>query len=554
MLPDYSSEDLITKGYGSNIYAYRAINAIASNISAMPFRVGLGGRDVNHPRATAPLARLLGPPPGTPNPQWSPGMLWRYSICQYLITGVFAWIVEKNPHTGQIQGLWPMSVQHIRPIFPDPDSTKPEYFEGYEYGVPGGPEYRTFKPDEIVYCWRPSLKDPRKPESPLDIASLDLNIYTLLGQFDLAFLQNGGVPSHMIVTAPFTDDVERQAFRAQFTSKFGGAPNTGKPMFGERSIEPGEEGGSDDPISIVQIGQSQKDAELSTLRDTKIADTCVALGVPLSILGDSRTAKFENVEADRRTFWMETCKPVFREVEDLVNTHLAPRMGGDTGWFDTDGIPELRSVPAISDENAIQLIAAEAITLAEWREMRSLGAMDYEQLDKERAARMDAAPVAQPPARPQLRPPTAVEQAKPPAKQLTPPRVLKTPISATAQRLDRAEPDNTPALALLKVLLDDMAETRAQQATSRRKRPFNVTYWIDRTRALMEPVTSVENPRAVVSAFVADATLAPDEALTLLRTPAAQVSASLVADQLFQVATGQLDADRALRLIQGGAA
>ena len=62
---------------------------ISSTIASLPVRAG---KDPNKPQdfdLEAPLARLLGPPPYSPNPNTTPSQLWAHSIASYLITDRF---------------------------------------------------------------------------------------------------------------------------------------------------------------------------------------------------------------------------------------------------------------------------------------------------------------------------------------------------------------------------------------------------------------------------------------------------------------------------------
>jgi HK97 family phage portal protein len=364
-----------------NIYAARAIEHIANSIAGLPFCAGNMTSRIARP--TTAMQQLLGPAPGSPNPLWSAAKLWRWSVKQWLILGKFAWLHEYDD-SGRIVALWPLMAQYLIPVIADPKAG--HYFEGYRYGTQGSAGYREFGTGDVTYIWNPSQHDVRQPESPLDLAKYAINIATLLDQFDMGFLTNGGVPAHLVTTGRFGDQTSRRAFRAQFGSKFGGARNTGKTMFAERDLEEGDYGAAapSDPVDVKIIGQSQKDSELSKLRDAKIQDICVDFGVPLSLLGYSADSKYTNMELDRANYWIENVKPKLSELEDGVNIALGALLDGpkDIGWFDTSSIPELRKPPVFSEAGGIAAVEAGLITPNQYLDDRGMPPSDDPDADK----------------------------------------------------------------------------------------------------------------------------------------------------------------------------
>lgn len=375
-----------------NIYAARCIEHIANSIAGLPFQAGNMVSRI--PRATSAMQQLLGPAPGSPNPLWSAAKLWRWSVKQFLILGKFAWLHEYDS-TGRIVALWPLMAQYLIPVVAAPGGQN--YFEAYRYGTQGSLGYREFAIKDVTYVWNPSQKDARQPESPLDLAKYAINIASLLDQFDMGFLTNGGVPAHLVTTGRFGDSASRRAFRAQFGRKFGGAANTGKTMFAERDLEEGDFGqqAPADPVDVKIIGQTQKDSQLDNLRNMKIQDICVDFGVPLSLLGYSADSKYTNMELDRANYWIENVKPKLAELEDAVNISLGVLLDGpkDVGWFDTSSVPELRKPPMFSEAGGIAAVEAGLITPNQYLEDRGLPPSDDPDADKLRKQ----APAAKPP-------------------------------------------------------------------------------------------------------------------------------------------------------------
>lgn len=356
--------------YRRNIYAARAIEFIADNISGRPFLCGNYKSRVARP--TSAMQQLLGPPPGSPNPLWSAADMWKYSIIQYLVLGKMAWLNERDD-SGRIVALWPLMAQHLVPETAGIRGTS--YFKGYRYGTQGAFGYREFGLKEVTYIWRPSQKDVREPESPLGLAKYAIDIARLLDQFDHSFLSNGGVPTHLVVTPAFDTPQSSRAFRDQFSRKFGGAGNAGRVMFGEYTVEPGDVAGPGaQTVDIKVIGQSQKDSEMHALRGDRIQDILVGIGIPLSLLGYSADSKYTNMESDRKNAWQGRMGPIAYELGNRVTTVLGPEMDNpqDIGWFDLSDVPEMRRAPVFSETEGIAAVTERLITPDEYRLDRGL--------------------------------------------------------------------------------------------------------------------------------------------------------------------------------------
>lgn len=376
-----------------NIYAARCIETIAKSVSGLPFNAGNAVSRAARP--TTAMQQLLGPAPGGPNPSWSAAKLWRFTVTQYMTLGKFAWLKEYDG-AGRVIALWPLMAQYVIPVIADPKAGI-GYFEKYRYGTQGSLGYREFSLKDLVYVWRPSQRDVRQPESPLALARFGIDIMALLDQFDNSFLTNGGVPSHLIITPPFSSRAEQRSFRDQFSRKFGGAANSNKAMFAEEVTAPGEDGsvvGARSSVDVKVIGTTQKDAKLDVLRDAKIMDMCVTFGVPLSMLGYSADSKYTNMEVDRDNYWQETIKPLLTELEDGTNLTLGLDLDGpkDVGWFDTADVPELRPAPLLSEAGGMAAVAAGLITPNQYLIDRGLPASTEPDMDRLRTP----APAAKP--------------------------------------------------------------------------------------------------------------------------------------------------------------
>lgn len=550
-----------------NVYAMRCVETIANSLSRLPYQAG--NVKTRTPRPTTRQMQLLGPAPGRPNPKWSSVKLWRYSVIQYLLMGKYAWLKEFDD-AGRVAALWPLMAQHLTPILAHGHG---DYFEGYRYGTRGSRGYREFTMDQVVYCWRPSQEDVRQPEAPLRLAQWGIQVLKLIDEFDRAFLANGGVPAHLVVTPSFERNTDRIAFRDQFRTKFGGTRNAGKPAFAEYDDETGDlgQGQPRQTVDVKVIGQSQKDSQMDVTRRSRIDEMCIALGVPLSMLGMSTDSKYTNMSGDRQNYWQETCDPLRIELEDNTNTALSDMDGLlDIGWFDTSGIPELRKPPVFDPAEGIAAVQARLIKVDEWRADRGLPPLPNGEGDR----------LMEPPAPAALPPGPTLDNGTPdtlPADQTPPRRAIR----AAAVRTD-----------LLAVVRDQLAvELTAQRAELQARRDgkrggrrrahalldlalvYDAEHWQRRMVTNLGPGLraagyddpaieefSVDITAAVAEQLAGETDLSalgqvfePDPYLVQLNRPAPMLDAGTVEQALVQLATGHGDAAAALAMFGGGA-
>lgn len=358
MQSQWDAADALRWAYYANTYVYACVRAIAQDISALAFRAGA---DLDTPadfRVDAPLAKLLGPPPGGPTPNISARRLWAWTVTQYLVTGRWAWEIEqaRGPN-GQVVGLWPLVTSNLKPV---PSNGGATWWAGFQYWVQGNRiDYRA---DQVLYDWRPSQYDFREPESSLQAARLDISVAVMQDRYDWAFLQNDARPAAVVVHEKFEDEGQKLAWRRQFEDRHQGPDNAGKVAWAQAA------GGSPkDSVYIETLGLSQADAEFIARYEAKIRAICVDLGVPLSRLGDSSKRTFSNADRETINYWRNTVWPILTELQDSINMHLAPRVGREVGWFDTSGVAALREAPRWGAADGQGLVDAGTITVNEHR-------------------------------------------------------------------------------------------------------------------------------------------------------------------------------------------
>ena len=374
--PEMSDDWALRQAYLANVFVHAAVNAVADDLASLAFRVGPDPETPQDYDVEHPLARLLGPPPGGPNPSTTARRLWRFTIAQLLLTGRFGWEKERASRGGDVVALWPLVSGRISPVATDGGTT---WFAGLDYDAGAG-KPRRLAIEDVVYEWRPAPDDFRKPESVLAAARLDVSVAVMQDRYDLAFLRNDARPSAVIVHEAFADVRERDAWRTDFLSSHQGPDNAGRVSF----VEADPSGATPKEALLIQtLGLSQSDAKFIERYEAKIRGILVALGVPLSRLMDASGRTFANADAEIAAYWQNTIRPLALEVADAVNVQLAPDFGPSTvGWFDFTKIRWLRDEPALVVPT---LREAVQLGLVGGEEARELMGLDPELLPEDYA-------------------------------------------------------------------------------------------------------------------------------------------------------------------------
>lgn len=358
MVQDWDAEAAIRWGFYANTFVYACVKANAEDAASLAFRAG---RDKDTPsdwNPDAPLARLLGPPPGGPNPVTAPDQLIGWSITQLRVAGRFAWEVERDTR-GNVVGLWPLVAHRLKPI---PSSGGSSYWAGFAYDTGSGE--RRLSAEQVIYGWNPSQFDWRQPESALQAARLDISVAVMQDRYDYAFLKNDARPAAIVVHEAFAETQDRDTWRLQFEDRFGGPDNAGRVFFAE--ADPAGARASE-AISIHTLGLSQRDAEFIRRYEAKIRAITVGLGTPLSRIGDASGRTFANAHEEMKAYWRHTMLGILRRVENVINMQLAPMLGSEVGWFDLSTVEYLQKPKNYSDATLPGLVQAGIISVNEAR-------------------------------------------------------------------------------------------------------------------------------------------------------------------------------------------
>lgn len=361
MIYEWDATQAFRLGYAANVIAYRCIWLRAAAAASVPLVAGRRQGDYKTVNERAPIARLLGPPPGGPAPKLSATKLFRWTYAQHITTGRRAWEIETD-RQGRIVAFWPLASANVRAI---PTDGGTEWFKVFETGPYHDPV--KLAPEDVFYGWQPGGLEFRQAESPLQALRYDLSLVTLCDRYGIGFLRNNAVPAAIVTTSEFPDDDHRQRFLANWQAEYGGPDNAGRVAVNEVSDD--GDGPVGDSIDVKVLGLSAKDARLVEQRKECMTEIAIGLGTPWSKL-DASGRTFDNAEAEDRDWWENTILPDLVDLQDDINMQLAPRLGDEVVWFDLRNVRALQrrfkpisqtvGVPALVQSQVMMINEARA--------------------------------------------------------------------------------------------------------------------------------------------------------------------------------------------------
>jgi HK97 family phage portal protein len=327
-ISDWDATRAIGLAYYGNVFVYRCVECISTDIASLPIRVGPDPDRPDDYNPKAPMAvKLAQAPPGGPAPGIAARKLWAWSTAQRAVTGKLAWEIERDARERPI-AFWPLPSGMLAAI---PSTSGTAYFQAFKFGPSG--KQRLLRPEQVYYAWRPGQTDWRQPESVLQSARLPVSVAVMMDRYNYAFLKNDARPAAVVVHQAFAESAEQEAWRGNFLAEHEGPDQAGKPIFVAVDAEEGTDVGT--MLDVKTLGLSQRDARFVELYAGTIRAITVAFGVPLSRLGDASERTFSNAGEEMDMYWGSTIPGWTTELADDVNISLAPQFGDDlVMWFD----------------------------------------------------------------------------------------------------------------------------------------------------------------------------------------------------------------------------
>lgn len=332
-------ERAVADAYERCVWAYKAIETIATNQARLPFRLRQGEQEVDD----HPLCRVLN---RRANPLETGPQLRKRLSAQLLLSKRGAFLEVTKSRGGDIVRLDLLPPGRTRPVPGDGDVL----ISHYEVIGPDGTR-RFVEPDRVRWVRDPHPMDPWSGVTPLEAAGLSVEQDLMSRLYNVAFLANDSRPAGVLAVDGDMDEEEMERVAERFRA---GAPEAGK-----LTVIAGD-------VSYVDLATRPRDMAYEAMSKNAKVEILAAFGVPESVLGHAADRTYDNADAEAYVFWTVTMAAHLH----LLATGLDDDVDDDLeAFFDTSSIEVLQRAEIARRAEAREEFAAGLITLDEYREL-----------------------------------------------------------------------------------------------------------------------------------------------------------------------------------------
>jgi HK97 family phage portal protein len=334
----------VEEGYQLNVIVYRAVQEITRSLADLAIEVARG-EDVAdaHPALTL-LAR--------PNPTQGWDAFIGEAFTNFELTGELA--IVRYPETGRVAELWSLNPLYIS-VEPGTKGIPKAYV--YEQGgtkirFPVNPLtgqsqlffHKTYNP---MNYWR--------GQAPLEAAGLAADTHNAGMRWNYSLLKNSARPSGLVKLEAGTGPEVVARIKEWFKRAMQGDSNAG-----EIPVLPG---GAD----WVPMDNNPRDMDfLSTQKETAKM-IAAAFGVPMPLI-DNDSAKFDNYQTARESFYTDTIIPKFNSFLASFGNWLLPAFGEGLQFrVDEDRVAALEPMRGRKFDRMVKAVMANILTIDEAR-------------------------------------------------------------------------------------------------------------------------------------------------------------------------------------------
>jgi HK97 family phage portal protein len=356
---EVSQEDFecLLRKYGtSTAWVYIAVNRIANSEAQVRFQL------IRREQRGQPNSIVMGPAAGLrdlllyPNPYQSWFDLMESIGVSLELTGNA--FIEKaaldrlnRPHE-----LYVLNPSRML-IIPGPKGV-----QGYVYTANG--KSIKFNRDEIIHIKYAHPYNDWYGLSPLTAARLQIDVDKAALEWNRNFLAKGAWPAGAITTPNDLDDPTRQRLETEIRR----IVNRGKESVGQVLLLTGG-------LKWEKISLSPKEVDWLSARHMSRDEILAIYGVPFAVAGlystEQTTARSAGVNQQVVNFYQFTIFPKLEKIYAALNRELTPLFPSQL-----ELIPDLRSVPALKDDVAKELVRAQTfrtLVASGWSIQMALG-------------------------------------------------------------------------------------------------------------------------------------------------------------------------------------
>lgn len=370
---------IIRETYEFNPYIFRAVELLAGNASARrlvlreddPFEGRVVPREEMSPEQQR--LRLLFTRRANP---WEVAAVFRQRLyCQYVLSskGVFIEVIrtraggiwgfilldpdrveivpteQRDPRTGETRVVNPLGAFRVQ---------KGAEEGGYDYLPPYDPKLDPEKyPSAVLWVRQPHPTVMHRGMSPLQSAALSLDLDRYARLYNRKFMQQDGRPGGVLAVHGSLSDTTVRRLEARFLAH-SGFEHAGRTTVIEA-----------DKATWVDTSNHPRDMQWPEVMERMAKDAAIAMGTPMSMLGDASGRTFSNTDAEYATFWESPMLPLLRLLDAQLDV-LTPGGYDDELYLvhDTSDVWILGRHRREAEDRAAADLERGAITVDDYRD------------------------------------------------------------------------------------------------------------------------------------------------------------------------------------------
>lgn len=325
----------LTDPYTQQAWVFAAINAIAGNISAVPFVVETRPKTkddeavVQNPTDSGTggdLARLF----SMVNPTLSRSQLWQGSLIHTEKDGEAFWILGM-PMDKQTDGQVPETIWIANPKQMEPKFSK-DMHVGWELDRGGKRKKLLLTVDQVIQFKYFNPNNQWRGLSPLEAIQIGLATDHKMQLWNTGFFDNSADPGGIIMSEKPMGQEKRDQIQSSWEQRHKGAL--------KRSLVSLLEGG----MTYQQIEVNHRDMEFLEGRKWTREEILAVFKVPKSEVSLFEDVNFATALSQDRGFWNKTLIPKMQLLLDVLDHRLFMKIEGGKyrGRFDLSGVEALR--------------------------------------------------------------------------------------------------------------------------------------------------------------------------------------------------------------------
>jgi len=302
---EFAKGSIGVEAYSSNVIVYRCVNLIAQSASHVPWIVKKKRRGSTEIVQDHPIYELL----KKPNPSKAGADFFSEIIASKLLFGNCYILSTAEWQPREIYLLHAPAIELI---------LKQNQVVAYKYNGNRGEKIYQIDPitriSKILHLKNYNPNNPHYGLSCLEAASKSIDLHQHATNWNSALLKNGARPSGALIVKDsngYLSDEQFERLQSQFTDKFTGSHNSGKPLL--------LEGGLD----WQEMSINPRDMDFIESKNSAAREIALAFGVPPQLLGINGDNTYSNMQEARLALWEETLIPLLDKLADALSNWLS---------------------------------------------------------------------------------------------------------------------------------------------------------------------------------------------------------------------------------------